>query len=261
MLSEIIANRQLIGRLALNEFRGRYAGQALGAVWAVVQPLVMIVMYTLIFAVVLKIKVGVEGSVTEFGLFLICGMLPFNAVAGAIRQASGIYVQQSHMLRRIPMPPIVLPAAQVLMTFWELGIAMLLFVGLLAVTGHGPGVLAPGVLLLVPVQAAMALGLAAAVASLTVMVRDVGALVEPLLTIWFLGTPVFYPRSMVPGVLREIIDANPMTPLVEGFRAFVLYNRLPPFGDMLYLVLVSGFLLLAGHWVYRQTRCGIIDHV
>lgn len=261
MLGEISSHRRLIARLALNEFRGRYAGSALGAIWAVIQPLTLIVMYTVIFAVVLKVKVGVKGSVTEFGLFLICGMIPFNVVGDAIRRSARVYVEQAHMMRRIPMPPVVLPASRVLTSLLELAIALGLFVGLLVVTGRAPGALAPGFVLLLPMQIAMMVGTAAAVASLTTLVRDIGALTEPLLTIWFLATPVFYPRTMVPGVLREIIDANPMTPLVEGYRAFFLHGQLPPAGDMVYLALVSGFILLAGRWIYDQTRAVLIDHV
>jgi lipopolysaccharide transport system permease protein len=261
MFGEIYSHRRLIAQLAVNDFRGRYAGSVLGGIWAVVQPLTMIVMYTVIFAVVLKVKVGVRGGVTEFGLFLICGMIPFNTVADAIRRSSGIYLEFAHMMRRIPMPPLVLPAARVLTVLLEFAIVQVLFLGLLVVAGHPPGALAPGFLLLMPMHVAMALGLALVISSLTVLVRDIAALTESVLTIWFLATPVFYPRSMVPPLLRPVIDANPMTPLVEGFRAFLLQNALPPWGDPLYLALTSGFLLLAGRWVYGQTRAVIIDHV
>lgn len=261
MLREINHHRRLIAQLATNDFRGRYSGSVLGTVWAVVQPLTMIVMYTVIFAVVLKVKVGVKGGVTEFGLFLICGMIPFNTVADAVRRSSGVYLELSHMMRRIPMPPVVLPASRVLTALIEFGIVLVLFLGLLVVAGYPPGGLAPGILLLLPMHLAMALGLSMVIASLTVLVRDTAALTESVLTIWFLATPVFYPRSMLPGVLRDVIDANPMTPLVEGYRAFLLHNQLPPWGDMLYLVLTSGFLLLAGRWVYGQTQAVIIDHV
>lgn len=261
MLRDIFDNLGRVKRIALNEFRGRYSGQVLGAIWAVVQPLTMIAMYTLIFAVVLKVKVGVKGNVTEFGLFLIGGMLPFNAVADSVRRCTTIYVDQSHMLRRIPMPPITVVAARVATVFLELAIAMLLYFGLLFVTGHYPTPLAAGFLLIVPLQLALALGLAAVVASLTVLVRDIGALTEPLLTIWFLGTPVFYPRAMVPGMLGDIIDANPMTAVVQGYRTLILHGQLPPAGDMLYLAAFAAFFLLAGSWIYAQTRNSIMDHV
>jgi len=261
MLGDIFRCRRLVARLAVNEFRGRYAGSVLGAIWSVVQPLTMIVMYTVIFAVVLKVKVGAKGSVTEFGLFLICGMIPFNSVAEAIRRSAGVYLEQAHMMRRIPMPPVVLPASRVLTSLFELAIVLALFICLLLVTGHPPGMLAPALLVVLPLQIALALGLAAVISSLTVMVRDIAALTESVLTIWFLATPVIYPRSLLPGLLREIIDANPMTVLVESYRALLLHDALPRWGDLLYLALVAGFCLLAGRWVYRETRAVIIDHV
>lgn len=261
MLGELLVHRRLVHRLAATDFRGRYSGSALGAIWALLQPLTMIAMYTVIFAVVLQIKVGAQGSVTDFGLFLICGMIPFNAVADAIRKSSLVYIEQAHVMRRIPMPPVLLPASRVLTALFELGIVLVLFVGVLVVTGRPPGPTALGVLVLLPMQLAMALGLATAVACLTAVVRDVAALVESVITIWFLATPVFYPRSMVPGFLQEIVDANPMTPLVEGYRSLILFGRLPPLEDVVYLALVAGFMLLAGHWIYRQTRAAIIDYV
>lgn len=261
MLRDILSNLLLVRHLAVNDFRGRYSGSALGLIWAVVQPLTMIVMYTLIFAVVLKVKVGVKGSVADFGLFLICGMIPFNAVANAVRTSTAVYLEQAHLMRRIPMPPVLLPTSRVATALFEMAIVLALFFILLVVAGRPPSALAPGFLLLVPMQLALALGLAAVVSSLTVMVRDISSLTESVLTIWFLGTPIFYPRELVPGVLRLIIDANPMTPLVEGYRSFILYGQLPPYQDLIYLLAVSIFFLLAGSWVYSQTRDRIIDHV
>jgi lipopolysaccharide transport system permease protein len=261
MLLDILTHLGLIRRLAANEFRGRYSGSALGTLWAVVQPLTMIVMYTLIFAVVLKVKVGVKGSVTDFGLFLICGMLAFNSVADSVRKSATVYYDQAHLMRRIPMPPAVLPASRVLMTFFEQGIALVLFIALLFVTGRPPGALFPLFVLLVPIQAAFAVSLSTAVSCLTVILKDIGALTESILTIWFLATPVFYPRDLVPEVLRDILDANPMTPLVEAYRSLILYNRLPDLMDLLYVSIVTGFALLLGHWVYSQVKDVIVDHV
>jgi lipopolysaccharide transport system permease protein len=126
---------------------------------------------------------------------------------------------------------------------------------------RAPGSTALGLLLLLPLQLALALGLGIAVASLTAMVRDVSALVGPILTIWFLGTPVIYPQQLVPGALKDLINANPLTPLVEGYRALILEHRFPPTGDWLYLLGIALFALLAGHWIYGQTRGVIIDRV
>ena len=261
MFRDLMDNIVLIARLAMNDFRGRYSGSALGVIWAVVQPLTMIVMYTMIFAVVLKVRVGARGSVSEFGLFLICGMISFNMVAESIRRSAAVFIEQSHLLRRLPVPPMVLPASRVLVTLMEQCIALAIFFPLAWAFGNPPGPLAVGFLVLLPMQVAIALGIATAVACITVMFRDIGALSESLLTIWFLATPIFYPRDFLPPVLRQIIDANPMTCVVEGYRSFILYNRIPPAGDMLYLLIFAIFFLLAGNWIYGQTRRVLIDHV
>jgi lipopolysaccharide transport system permease protein len=261
MIRDVLQNLRLIQRLAFNDFRGRYSGSALGVIWAVVQPLTMIVMYTMIFAVVLKVKVGARGSVSEFGLFLICGMIAFNAVADGIRKSASVFVEQAHLLRRLPMPPVVLPASRVLTTMMEMAIALVIFFVLMPMFGNPPGWHALGFLVLVPVQVAFSLGISTAIACITVMFRDVGALTESLLTIWFLGTPIFYPRDFLPPILREIIDANPMTAVVEGYRSLILFDRLPPIGDLVYVVIFGAFFILAGRWVYGQTRAVLIDHV
>jgi lipopolysaccharide transport system permease protein len=261
MLLDILTHLGLIRRLAANDLRGRYSGSVLGTLWAVLQPLTMIVMYTVIFAVVLKVKVGAKGNVTDFGLFLISGMLTFNTVGDSIRKSATVYYEQAHIMRRIPMPPAVLPAARVSMTFFEQGISLAIFFVLLFVSGRPPGALSPLFLLLVPIQAALAISLSTAVSCLTVILKDIGSLTEPILTIWFLATPIFYPRDLLPDVLKEILDANPMTPLVEAVRSLVLYNRLPPLVDILYVSAVAGFSLLLGHFVYSQVKNVIVDHV
>ena len=261
MIRDLLDNLVLIGRLAVNNFRGQYSGSALGVAWAVLQPLTMIVMYTMIFAVVLKVRVGAKGSVSEFGLFLICGMIAFNMVAESVRSSRSVFVEQAHLLRRLPVPPAVLPASRVLGTVMEQCIALAIFFPLSWAFGQPPGPLALGVLALMPMQIALALGISMAVACITVMFRDIGALTESGLTIWFLATPIFYPRDFLPPVLRQIIDANPMTCIVEGYRSLILYNRLPPVDDLIYALIFSAFCLLAGNWIYGQTRRVIIDHV
>ncbi len=261
MIRDLLDNIVLITRLAVNDFRGRYSGSALGVLWAVLQPLTMIVMYTMIFAVVLKVRVGAKGSVSEFGLFLICGMISFNMVADSIRRSSAVFIEQSHLLRRLPVPPMVLPASRVLVNLMEGCIALAIFFPLAFIFGNPPGPLALGFLVLLPMQAAIALGISMSVACITVMFRDIGALSESVLTIWFLATPIFYPREFLPPMLRQIIDANPMTCVVEGYRSLILYDRLPPMGDILYLFIFAVFFMLAGNWIYGQTRRVLIDHV
>ncbi len=243
------------------EFRGRYSGSALGVIWAFLQPLTMIAMYTTIFAVVLKVKVGARGDVTDFGLFLICGLIPFNLVADAVRRSVGVYHQQAHLMHRLPMPPVVLPASRVLATIIEQAIALALFIGLLVIVAHPLGWRCLALLVVLPLHIAIALGISVAAACLATRLRDVGNLCESLLTIWFLATPVIYPREMVPGALRGIIDANPMTPLVEAYRALILYDRLPSAGASLYLLAFALFTLLVGSWIYRRISHEIVDHI
>ena len=261
MIKDLLKSVHLIRRIAINDFRGRFSGSVLGALWNVVQPLTMIVMYTMIFAVVLKVRVGAGGSVSDFGLFLICGMISFNTVADGIRRSASVFVEQAHLLRRLPMAPVTLPASRVLGTMMDQGIALVIFFALTFVFGSPPGWHAPLFLLVVPIQACFSLGLSTAVACVTVMFRDIGALTESIITIWFLGTPIFYPRERLPGVLMPIIDANPMTAVVEAYRSLILYDRFPPLGDMAYAAIWAGFFMLAGNWIYGQTRSVIIDYV
>ncbi len=261
MLHDLRRGSRLIWRLAVAELRGRYAGSVLGSLWAVLQPLTLIAMYTVLFAVVLRVRVGSRGGVLDFGLFLVCGLLPWNAMADSVRRAAGVYSERAHLLRRLPMPPLVLPAARVLGCFLELGIALALFLGVLLVARRPPSLAALGVLGLVPLQLAMALALGAATASLAVLVRDVRALVESLLTIWFLATPVIYPLELLPAGLRRVVAANPMTPVVEGYRALLLDGRLPPASDLGLLAGGALLLFIVGSWIYRRTRAQIIDHV
>lgn len=258
---DVLRSLELIKRLAVTDFRGAYSGSALGVMWAVVQPLIMITMYTLIFAVVLKVKVGAKGGVTEFGLFLISGMIAFNTVAEGIRRSASVFVNEAHLLRRLPMPPAALPAARVLTVLMEQCIALLIFFVLLCAFGHPPGPKAIFVIALIPLQVAISLGISTAIACVTVMFRDIGALTDSLITIWFLGTPIFYPRDFLPPMLGQIIDCNPMTGVVGAYRALLLYDKWPPAGDLFYVSVWAIFFLLAGNWVYGQVRGVIIDHV
>ena len=138
--------RQVLA-LASAEIRDRYLGSVLGLLWAIIHPLVLILLYVFVFSVVLKVKIGGEGDAEEYGLFLFAGIIPWRMVQDILIRAPGTYLERANLLEKIPMSPLVVPMSLVLVCLFNLVVDLSVFVTVLLVLGRS---LAPLVILLLP---------------------------------------------------------------------------------------------------------------
>lgn len=255
----LLVHRKLIASFVRRDLRGRYMNSVLGLSWAVIQPLSLLLLYTFVFAVVLRVRLGATGTTTSFALYLFCGMLPWLAFAEGVTRSASVVLEHAHLIKKMVFPSEVLPAYAVASALVIELIGLGVFLLAVAALFRMPGwtlVLLP---LVMACQVMFTLGLGWFLASLNVFLRDVGQVLGLGLTLWMLVTPIFYPPEMIPARFHALLAWNPLHHVVQGYRDVVLEHRVP---DLFQLALLGGVALatfLAGHWFFRRSQRAFVD--
>lgn len=258
-IRRIRERRSLLWTFVYRELRGRYTGSIMGFFWSVIHPLLTILLYILVFSVIIKVKFGREGSTTEYGIFLFAGMLPWLPFQEGLQNAVRVMLENASVIKKITFPRILLPIQVLITSFFNEVIALIIFTGVLFVFQRAPG----WSMLLLPViflfQLMFTLGFLLAVSCLNLFFRDIGQAVLALTTFWFFGTPIVYPIELVPQWLLPAILANPLTHLVNAYRAVLLHNQLPSLGGSIYFIICAIFVFAVGYDIFDRTRKEIAD--
>ena len=241
----------LIGR----ELKARYRGAALGFVWSVLNPLIFMAVYVLVFSVYLRI------DVENYPVFLLCGLLPWTWFSASLMEASRSIIDNRGLVKKVALPSGIFPLVSIGSNLAHFLLSMPVLIALLFAVGLGvswPILLLPAVLL---VQFLITFGIALACAALAVRFRDMLQLVPNLLTLWFFVTPIFYSESMVPPAFRGLLVLNPMAPLVMLYQD-ILYHRRPPEWLPFALLFIFGVaVVVAGPLVFESRREFFVEEI
>jgi lipopolysaccharide transport system permease protein len=244
-LREVWEYRELLGLLVMRDIRVRYKQTVLGCAWAIIQP----VMTMAVFSVVFGRLAGIPSDGAPYPVFAYAALLPWQLFAQALGQCTASLVGSYHLISKVYFPRLIVPLAGVLSGLVDFAVAFGVLVLLLAYyrLAPGPAVLALPLLLLLAVVTALAVGLWLAV--LNVQYRDVRYLVPFVTQFWLFATPVAYPSSLVPEAWRPLFGLNPMAGVVEGFRWALLGSGQAP-GPLLAVSVGVVLALLAGGYAY-----------
>ncbi len=251
---ELFAYRHLAWLLAQRDVAVRYRQTLLGLGWAVLQP----ALATLVFTLVLGVLVGVRAEDEPYAVFVYLGLWPWTFFAGALGRAASSLQANGPLLGRVYFPRLLLPMSGVLSAGVDLVCALPPLLVLLAFYGKAPAWTSWLALPLLALGAVLAFGLGSALSALSVRYRDLSHVLPFLLPLGMWATPVVYPLSLVPEPLRGSMLLNPMTGVVEGVRAAFHGHPLPP------EALVASFfgtalLLSLGLLVFRARERALAD--
>jgi lipopolysaccharide transport system permease protein len=250
----------LLKELVRRDFQGRYAGSVLGFVWSFIQPLWQLVLFSFVFSTVMKISL--VGERTEnFGIFLFAGLLPWMAVQETVLRGSTAITDNAALVKKLRFPAGVLVLAVALAALLHEAIALAVFLIVLAPLGELSWTNLPLLLLAVPLQLALALGVGLLLAGINVFFRDVAQLLGMVLQAWFYFTPIVYPLALVPERFQPLLELNPLTPLVSLYREALLGNRFQVPEGTAFLAVTGLATLAAGGWLFRRLAPGFSDQV
>ena len=258
-LWELPRRYELVFSLAQRDMVARYKGSALGIVWAVLTPVVMIAIFTFLFAGVFGARFGASSSPWDYALYLFCGLLPWTMFQETLQRSATTIVDHANLVKRVLFPLETLPTAQ---TLSALGNQLLGTVALILATIVIRQSLPATVLwlpvLLIP-QVILTLGAAWLVSSLGVFIRDLAQGITLVLTAWMYLTPIIYPESIVPERYRWLVNLNPFTPLVRSYRLIMLEGRPPDWIGLGYFSLFAVVVFCFGYWWFAKTRKNFAD--
>jgi len=254
-LKELWAYQDLIYLLVWREIKGRYRQMALGPLWIVIQPLMSIVVFSLVFGRLAQIPS--EG--VPYPIFAYTALLPWQLFSTAVSKSASSLVANMNIISKVYFPRMVVPIASVFTGVVDFGMSFGILLGMMLFFGTSPTlavVLLPLYLLL---AIAVALGVGLWLASLSVRFRDVSFAITYLVQLWFYATPVVYPSSLVPDRWLLLYRLNPMTEVIDGFRWALLSRGHAPDSVTVFVVLEVLVLLISGAIVFRRTEGSIVD--
>ncbi|MBW4550899.1 MAG: ABC transporter permease [Aphanocapsa sp. GSE-SYN-MK-11-07L] len=257
------AKLDLLKALVQRDLEARYKGSVLGNLWPVINQLSQLLIYTYVFAIVLRVKLSLEGLPANnltFGLWLFAGLLPWTAFANGFTVGAASVIVQPNLVKKVVFPVELLPLVPVLSAFVESSFGLMILITLVAVSAqtiHPTLALLP--LVWLP-QLMLTAGLAYLSAGLTVFLRDIPQTLTVVLNLWFYLTPIVYPETIIPAQIRPwVFWLNPMAAIAENYRDAILRGEMQHWREWGIALIVSFAVLLAGLWCYRRLRPAFAD--
>jgi lipopolysaccharide transport system permease protein len=251
--------RSLVWELSKREVAGRYRGMNLGVLWSLLQPFLMLAVYTLAFGEILGARWPGAADTGDFALILFVGIIVHAFLAECMAKAPMLVVGNPSYVKRVVFPLDVLPWPVVMSAMFHLAAnAMVLLIALLAM-GHSIG---PKVLLLpiiVLPLGVFALGIIWLLSAFAVYFRDVNQMIGPLVTAMFFVSTAIVPLDAVPERFKLLFVLNPISPVVDAARAVVLHDSQPDWASLAILTAVSVTTMLFGYLVFARLRKGFAN--
>ena len=247
--------RDLLYTLSAHRIKVRYKQSVLGIAWAVLQPLSLMLIYTLVFAVVAKIPTGG----TPYPVLAFTGLLLWSLFSTALTSSTSGLTSHAHLVTKIYFPREILPLTYVIAAVFDFMVATLVLIGLLIYYHIAP---TPNLLLAVPlvlILICFVTAMALIFSALQVRFRDVGVAMPLLLQLWMFASPVVYPLSAVPQRFRGLYSLNPMAGIVDSFRTIVLGGSAIDWSALALSALVSILLLPLAYIYFKHVEATMAD--
>ena len=256
-LREVWAYRELLYFLVWRDVKVRYKQTALGAAWAILQPVMTMLVFSVFFGRLAKMP----SDGIPYPVFAFTALLPWQLFAYALTESSNSLVGSQNLITKVYFPRLVIPLAAVLAGLVDFGIAFVVLLGLMWHYGIVPTAAVALLPLFVLFAITTALSVGLWLSSLNVKYRDVRYTIPFLTQFWLFATPVAYPSSLVPEKWRALLGLNPMAGVVEGFR-WALLGRSDAPGPLLAVSVAAVAVLFVGGLMYfRQTERTFADLV
>jgi lipopolysaccharide transport system permease protein len=247
--------RDLLLTLSAHRVKVRYKQSVLGIAWAVLQPLSLMLIYTLVFSIVAKIPTGG----TPYPVIAFTGLLIWSLFSTALTSSTTGLVSHSHLVTKVYFPREILPLTYVVAAVFDFVVATAVLVGLMVYYRVDPSINLIFVLPIITILVCFVISMALIFSALQVRFRDVGVAMPLLLQLWMFATPVVYPLSAVPERFRTLYSLNPMVGIVDNFRTVVVHGVAPDSQTLLISALISLLLLPLSYVYFKHVEATIAD--
>lgn len=259
-LGDVWRHRELLYFFAWRDIKVRYKQTVLGAAWAVLQPVLTMLVFSVVFGHFGKLKA--PGGAVPYPVFALAALVPWTFFSNALTLGSNVIIQTPDLITKVYFPRLLMPAASVLGGLFDFTIAFVVLLGMTFYYGIVPG---PEVVLLLPLlllAVVSALGATLWFSALNVKYRDIQYAVPFLAQIWLFVTPVAYSSKLFPQPWRTVLGLNPMSGVVEGFRWALLGTSPPALGPLVAASVGAAlFFFVSGLYFFRRNEDRFADFI
>lgn len=240
--------RDLLWLWTAREVRVRYKQSLLGVAWAILQPLALTAVFTLVFSQLVHVETGE----VPYPIFAYVALVPWTFFTTSLGFGIPSLVNNLNLVTKIYFPREVLPLASIGAALLDLLIASLIFVGMLAVYHVQPGFHALWVVPLLAIQIVLTLGVTLLGSAVIVFFRDMRFVIPLLTQVWMYATPIIYPVELVPERLQPYYFLNPMAGIIDGYRRALVLDQAPQMSTLLPATLISVALLVSSYAIFKR---------
>jgi len=255
-LKDLWTNRELIYTFASRDIKVRYKQTALGAGWAIIQPLFTMVIFTIIFGGFAKIPS--EGL--PYPLFSYSALLPWTLFAEGITRSTSSMITNSNIMTKVYFPRLVMPISGIISPVMDFAVAFIILVGMILYYGFVPTINIVWLPAFILLALATSLGVGLWLSALNVQYRDFQYTIPFIIQLWLYSSPVVYASSLVPDKYKLIYGLNPMAGVIEGFR-WALLGTEPPSSMIFVSVLMVAVILISGAYYFKRMEKTFADVV
>lgn len=255
MLKELYKYRELLKSNVKKEIRGKYKGSFLGILWSFVNPLLTVAVYAIVFPYIMRIETE------NYLIYLITGIIPWTFFTTVLSQGMITIRMNAGIIKKVYFPREILPisvATSGLINFFISCIIILIFCifGGIGLSWH---------ILFLPIfaiiQYFITLGLVLALCAINIYIKDTEYIVQFVINMLFYATPILYSATLFPEKIRWVLYLNPISHLVDAYRDIFLYQQIPEFTGLIYLVVITIFIFFIGLAIFRKLEKGFAEEV
>lgn len=248
LFKELYLYRELLKTNVQKEIRGKYKGAWLGIIWSYLNPLLMLVVYSLVFSQIMRIQIE------NYSMFLFTALIPWTFFVSTISQGSLSVVANGALLKKVYFPREIIPISVVTSGAVNFFISCIIMFGFIIFSGLGLTEYAIFFPVILVIQYIFLMGIVFVLSALTVYARDLEHIIGVIITMMFYATPIVYSMDMVPDNIKPILALNPMTPIIEAYRDVLFYQRMPQWDSLLAVFVVSIVIFYFGLVIFRKLQ-------
>lgn len=255
VFKELYQYRELLKTSIKKDIRGKYKGSFLGVIWSFVNPLLMVLVYAIVFPFILKVKED------NYLIFLIVGIIPWNFFTTSINQGVTSILHNANIIKKVYFPREILPISVVTSALVNFLISCLIIFIFLIFSGVGFSWYILLLPLIIFIQYMLSLSIVFVLSAINVYIRDAEYIVNFIIMMAFYVTPILYTPTLFPNNFRWVLNINPMTHIINGYRDILYYQQLPNMWILTLVGISSLFLVFIGYRIFNRLEKGFAEEI
>lgn len=247
--------RELLKTNVQKEIRGKYKGSFLGVLWSFINPLLMVLVYALVFPYIMRTNVD------NYLIFLIVAIIPWNFFTTVINSGCNCIWINGGIIKKVYFPREILPISVVAAGLVNFLISCIIILIFLLFGGIGFSIQLLWLPLIAIIQSLFSLGLLFILSAINVYIRDIEYLVAFIINLLFYATPILYTVDMFPKTIRWVLYLNPLSHLIDAYRSIFYYQTMPNISSLIYISLLAIFAVFIGYCLFKKLEKGFAEEV